>query len=199
MIRTLYAGFLALSLGVAAQAAEINVAQGATVTLASGSVNGAALSTLTDGNFLPEGNYWQTNTVWWNGTGPTLKIDLGQSYSIDGAIVQADNNDSYLLTYSNDGTTWSIFWAVPFADNGGGLATRPNSNQSTIQSLPSVTARYFEFSAVAGDNDYSVSEIQLFETPSTPTSAPEPASLGLLGGSLAGLAWLLRRKRARNF
>jgi hypothetical protein len=175
-----------------APAAIVNVALGASAT-GSGSLNGAALSTLTDGVFLAENTNWQAGTVWWTGTEPSITIDLGTNYSIMGAIVQADNTDAYLLEYQSSlGGPWSTLWIVPVMLNGGGMATRPATDQSTYQPIVPTDVRAVRFSAAEGDSLFSVSEIQLFME----DSVPEPAAWVLLASGLSGILLARRRRRA---
>src|SRR5437588_738981 len=85
-------------------AGTINVALNQTVTVTAGAVSGVGLTTLVDGTFRPEGTTWTDGTVFWFGTATTIQVDLGAAYLIDGAIIQGDNNDTYLLEYFSG--TW---------------------------------------------------------------------------------------------
>ncbi len=191
-----------ICLGTIALAGTVNVAQNKPVT-SSGTFGSSSslLQTIDDGVFLPENTQFQTGTVWWNGayttdpsTTPFLTIDLGQNYTIDGAIVQADNNDSYTLQYETAlGGKWQTLWNVPEQYNGGGMATRPNTNQKTQYALIPTSVRAVKFFANAGDGLYAVSEIQLYTTPAAVGNAPEPTTWALFGTGLAAL--LFRRLR----
>src|SRR5436189_573540 len=107
-----------MALASPAMAAPFDVTIGATVTATGAignSTNGAwadppaaALSTITDGLYVPEGTDWQTGTVWWNenpnaagAPSPALdniiEIDLNGLFLIDFLSIQADNNDSYAI------------------------------------------------------------------------------------------------------
>jgi hypothetical protein len=156
------------------------------VSIVSGSANGAALSTLTDGTFLPAGTQWQTGTVWWSGTGSMFEIGLGDVVTVSGAIVQADNNDTYRMWYRDMGTgLFQELWTIG-AVGGAGMRTRPNaSNDGEIFFFPaSVTTDAIRIAAIGGDGAYSLSELQVWST------IPAPGAMGLL--SLAGL---VRRRR----
>jgi hypothetical protein len=89
--------------------------------------------------------------------------------------IQADHNDVYQLDYSLDGVSWVEYGQFPTASSGGGLQTRtfqcntrPNLSQpcSATNHGPNFTARYVRVWAVSGDGDYSVSELQLYNTSS---------------------------------
>jgi len=185
---------LALILGVALLPAvgfgDTNVALGKTVTL-SGTSGGVA-SLVVDGNFMSRGTQWQIGSVWWYGTAAFVDIDLGASYNITSFIVQADDNDSYRVSYwHND--NWVSAWEVPNYDAyGWGLQTRPNpDNNSERYFLPTVRGTdKLRFTATGGDGSYSVSELQAYGAP-----VPLPGAVWLLGSGLLGLAgWRRFRK-----
>lgn len=188
---------VAVALGLTAniQGAEAaNVALGQPVVVTAGSVNGAPLSSLTDGNFLPRGTQWQTGTVWWNGKGTQLEVDLGGSFTLDGAIVQADDNDAYLLeVFDLAVDSWVSWWNVPNYDAfGWGIQTRPDVTDNTVwQALPPVLTNRLRFSATGEYGRYAVSEIQVRGSEAAPI--PTPALLpGLMG---MGAAALRKRKQ----
>jgi hypothetical protein len=197
------------------------VAQGAPVTIASGGSTitnpGTSLQVVTDGVFLPnETSYFapslsSTEAVEWIGaasgtltgsttpTGLVLDIDLGVNYTITGAIVQADDNDEYLLQYWDEASSsWQTLYDVPNLNEEGypgatGFMDRPTPGDDTLFApVGPVVTDEVQFSAVSGDGYYGVSEIQLQGTPVSAT--PEPGSLLLLGSGLVGLAGMMRRK-----
>jgi hypothetical protein len=118
--------------------------------------------------------------------------------------VQADNNDTYLVTTSTDGEHWTNAWAarsvgVP------GMQTRTSDTLN-------VNARYVRLSAEGGDSMYSVGEFELFPTTAamvgaqlkriTPPPPPPPAPFNthyLFVVAVAGLgAWMLHQARLGN-
>lgn len=185
-----FTAFAAASVAATTASAQfVNVALGREATVVAGSVNGSALSTLTDGAFLSRGTLWQENTVWWNGLEPTIEIDLGAQYNLGAAIVQADDNDAYRLLYWNaDSNSWDVLWDVPnFDEFGSGMQTRPNPEDDTAVFMfdAPVLTNKIRFVTISGDTSYSVSEIQVFTIP-----APGIAAATLTAGLLAS-----RRRR----
>jgi hypothetical protein len=139
----------------------------------------ADADTVADGRFLPESQCWDEGAVWWEDAAALRTGDMGASadrwielelagtYRLDGAIVQADDNDAYLLSYRNpESGSWSPLWTVPPA-YAFGMTTRPNPGDPTMmQALPiDVTTDAVRLEAGYGDGMYSVSEIQLFGEP----------------------------------
>lgn len=201
--KTLFALALGLLFTTSAFACPINVAEGADVTLhgtfgvlRDGSgwahYDPADASTLTDGEFLPQSTLWNDGSVWWDeaveaSADNWIEIDLGMVYELVGFIVQADDNDAYLLEYW-DGTTWLTAWDIP-AVGGWGDQTRPDPLDNTaIYELgtPISTDRLRFTGVFANDEYYSVTEIQAF-------AMPEPGTLALLGIGLIAMALVRRR------
>ena len=179
-------------------------------------INGAAqitnpstsLSVIDNGVFLPESTGYGSSTaianaVEWTttdgqpvgaGNAPTtLEIDLGGFFAISGAIMQADNNDSYLLQYRDPSTNaWLTLWTVPGVV-GFGFTTRPNADQTTFQSLSPVVTDAVRISAITGDTALGVSELQLN---GTAVPEPSPSTLIALGAILNfGIARLRKRSK----
>ena len=117
------------------------------------------VSRLTDGVYGNEGDEWLTDvTARFSSARSFVEYDLGAERELRCALVQADNNDVYILSASQDGETWKSLWRVG-AEAGAGMRLR---NQKL-----EVSARYVRLSATGGDALYSVSEIAVFaECPS---------------------------------
>ncbi|MCP5521273.1 MAG: hypothetical protein H7A46_06965 [Verrucomicrobiales bacterium] len=133
-------------------------------------------ATVTDGLFVPAGTVWYGGTIWWtegDSPGATVEIDLLGTFTIESLVVQADDNDAYLLEYYDpqDGL-WKTAWDVPNADfvngvNVFGMQTRPNPQDETEQYiLPApIIASALRFSGKVppqSDGAFSVSEIQAY-------------------------------------
>jgi hypothetical protein len=183
---------IAVSSQVFAGAGIQNLALGRDVSVAAGGANGAALSTLTDGLFVPAGTFWQSGTVWWSGTSTVLQIDLGGTVEVVGAVLQADNNDTYRMWYRDltTGSYLELWTAGPVG--GAGMRTRPNqSNNGEIFYLGnSVLTDSIRVGAIGGDGAYSLSEVQAWGV------IPAPGAVALFG--LAGTLLRQRRRRSRS-
>lgn len=157
-----------------------NLALGRDVSLVAGTANGAAPSTLTDGAFLAAGTHWQNGTVWWSGTATLLEIDLGGTVEVMGAVVQADNNDTYRMWYRDlVSGSYVELWTINPA-GGAGMRTRPNpgNNGEIFYFGSSVLTDSIRIGAIGGDGAYSLSEVQAWGV------VPAPGVMALL--ALAG-------------
>ncbi len=192
-----------------ANAVSYNVAEGKDVTLNGEFFTGGwccgdvpanqqdRANTLVDGVFLPQSHQWDQATVWWDAHRPNavnnyITINLGDTFNIESLIVQADDNDSYILEYW-DGDSWELTWDIPVV-GGWGMQTRPNkadNNERYILSSIIVTDA-LRFSGNTGDKYFSVSEIQAYGAP-----IPEPSTIFLLGFGLTVIMGF-RKKFRRN-
>lgn len=207
----LFAMFLAVSICGIANAIPYNVAEGASVSLNGADFFtggwGAGLTveagTVVDGIFFPRSTQWDQGAVWWDSTDGAeryLTIDLGGIFSIESFVVQADDNDAYILSYRDMiSNTWVTAWDIPNLDyigneNAWGLQTRPNPfddlERYVLAENIITDALRFEGSLNTADSLFSVSEIQAYGEP-----VPEPATIALLGLGIAGLAGYRKKFR----
>jgi len=142
-----------------------------------------AAETVTDGTFVSAQQCWDEGAVWWEEAAAEtswesgdlvaaadrwIEIELARTYTLREAVVQADNNDAYLLSYRDLETGgWLPLWTVPPAYSFG-MVTRPDPlDNGKRQALPMIVATdAVRLEAEFGDGTYSVSEVQLFGEPS---------------------------------
>ncbi|MBV72069.1 MAG: hypothetical protein CMH52_12145 [Myxococcales bacterium] len=114
------------------------------------------ITRLTNNTASSEGSPWNgvQSAIMANGQSQ-VTYDLGQSTQISALSIQADNNDTYVVSASVDGKTYAPVWTVPKHPHSG-LRTRLTQGLSQ-------TARYLRFEPGAeGDGSYSISEIQAY-------------------------------------
>jgi hypothetical protein len=136
---------------------------------------------LADGALSPTGDYWDTALTTIIPPDAQVTIDLGQPVAIGAAMIQADNNDVYLLQGSMDGQSYFTVWAAPPV-RGSGMRMRTTDRLSA-------TARYLKLSASGGDGVYSVSELQVYTR--APAAWPEPPSGGASAETSPLPPWIL--------
>jgi hypothetical protein len=156
----------------------------------------AAANAITNGSFLPLGNQWNTNTVFWTNPSAYLQVNLNGSYNISNIVLEADNNDLYQVSYLHNGTWTTLGNLSPTI--GGAV----NSNGTITQTSTigwglglngigqSITASAFRIQAVGGDNYYGVGQFQAY---GAAAPVPEPSTSALMAVGLLGLAFLRRR------
>jgi hypothetical protein len=196
------ASLLATALvAIAPLAGATNVAGGAAVTTSGpgfGNSDGwccgalASPSTVTDGLTLPTGQQWNTGTVFWSGDGKdtvdTLTITLAGAATVNQLFLQADNNDSYAVSYLGLDSAWHSLVSIdPNSDSSWGLG-------DNTASFSAITATAFQIQA-SGDGAYSVAEFQA--TGDFLPAVPEPTSTMLMLAGMGALALLARRRSAR--
>ena len=72
---------------------------------------------LIDGIFPAHQSHWQDATnVWWNGNAPQFTFDYGDVFLIEDIILSVDNNDSYLIESSLDGSSWDPLFEIMVGD-----------------------------------------------------------------------------------
>ncbi|HOP03948.1 MAG TPA: hypothetical protein PL017_09155 [Tenuifilaceae bacterium] len=123
---------------------------------------------ITDGIIAQNGQAWDGETcVSWSGF-CSFTLDLGSIHEVTGIIVSLDNNDSYQIDWSQDG---SSFQKLTIIDKTFGIDAWGMDTFSTLKghesfisqvSFQPVKARFLKIYATEGDDSYSVSELQIF-------------------------------------
>ena len=109
----------------------------------------------TDGVAPNEGDTWNTSlTAVMAGRAASLTWDLGEPTTLDAFLLQGDNNDTYTISVSDDGKTFTPLWVVPQTPQPG-MRTRLHQGANA-------QARYVRVYQASGDNAYSLGEVQAF-------------------------------------
>ncbi len=157
---------------------------------------------LTDSLLSNEGDSWLTDlTSRFSSATSFVEYDLGQVQPLRCVLVQADNNDVYFLSGSQDGRNWQPLWRVG-AESGAGMRVRSTKLETSV--------RYLRLSATGGDALYSVGEIAVYSECPVPWPADLPRARGvpvgdstdvkvLLFGALAGIFVLFHRRSASKW
>lgn len=110
---------------------------------------------LTDGQIpLPGSPYDGEHSALFTGKHPEATFDLGEERTIHAVFFQADNNDSYLISISDDGKTFKPAFIGPTAPNAG--------MQSRIGQGFEWHTRFVRIQPKEGDGKYAVSELGLY-------------------------------------
>lgn len=149
----------------------------------------SSLATVTDGAFLPDGQQWNSNTVFWNGTagGDTnnfIVISLASRSNVNQLTLQADNNDDYLIQFRNSSQQWQDLATISPHRSWGmdkGYATLGTPIQTDA----------FRIRSIGGDGYYSVSE---FQAMGNVVAVPEPETYGMMLAGLSVLGVIARRR-----
>ena len=124
---------------------------GATPTTSRGVSHAARM---TDGIIAVEGDFWRTDLTGVIAGGGFAVWDLGRVQEIHCGVLQGDNNDTYELTGSEDGATFTPLWSgVPIGKPGMQLRLDQHIDKK---------ARYVRLTARGGDGSYSVGELALY-------------------------------------
>lgn len=120
---------------------------------------------LTDGWMVPDGLPFSVpEAAQMRGLRPFVTWDLGSVVTLRSATLQVDNNDTYRLSTSLDGTTFEPWWlSAPV--RGSGLTERAAKPAERL-------ARYVRFEAVRGDSIYAATEVRAYCH--SPTAWPPP-------------------------
>lgn len=110
---------------------------------------------LTDGVLALEGSApTSVDATRLAGMRPFVEWDLGEPEHITAAAVQADNNDVYRITASNDGTHYEPVWTAESVHE-------PGLRERLAQNL-NATGRFVRFEALAGDQVFAATEVRVY-------------------------------------
>jgi hypothetical protein len=181
------AGVLPVVDASAGPAIEGNLLKKALLKAAPGATR---VEVLRDDMMVFEGDDWNTQWTTILDANGYIEFDLGADAPIAAAMVQADNNEDYLLSGSDDGVNWRLLWRASL-DPLPGMRTRIGKNLNGH-------ARYLRLTAEGGDKMYSMGELRVYPDVSLldvdrlprrpPPERPEPRfdagwllTLGLIG------------------
>jgi hypothetical protein len=110
---------------------------------------------LTDDVVAADGDAWTTDlSARFSSRAAYVEYDLGESREISSALLQADNNDEYVVTLSEDGESYSPLWSAPPITDGG--------QRMRLTTKLAGKGRYVRLLPAEGDGHFSVTELQLF-------------------------------------
>jgi hypothetical protein len=192
---------LALAAEDAGPGSTPSVLRNATVRTNQGAPEVARMS---DGTAPVDGDVWDSQWTAKFAAGGVIEWDLGGPRHLEVMRLQADNNDTYLVATSLDGSSWTQGW-VARSVGVPGMQTRTSDTLN-------LEARYVRLTAQGGDSKYSIGEFEIFQTTAdmvgaqlkriTPPPPPPPAPFNtgyLLVIAVAGAAaWVLQRARLEN-
>lgn len=112
----------------------------------------------------------------WIGTDTEVIFDYGETVLISDLLIAADNNDTYLIEYSLDGSSYQTAFEFLGTDgeNIGGLdllttissfptfPTNPSIAAFVGRDFPDVSARFLRVTSTAGDFGKAIGEFQAF-------------------------------------
>ncbi|MFT3842627.1 MAG: discoidin domain-containing protein [Myxococcaceae bacterium] len=111
------------------------------------------LRAITDGVVGVEGSGWSSPEAAQTTQNKGVTWDLGARVEVDKVAVQADNNEEWVLSASDDGKAFHELWRGPAVD-APGLQTRSASIDGA--------GRYFRLTGEKGDGKQGVAELELF-------------------------------------
>jgi hypothetical protein len=112
---------------------------------------------MTDGRAPEPGDNWESQYTSKIPPDGSVTWDFGVPTDFDGAWIQADNNDVYILATSNDGVNFYPVWEAITFDMAPGMQARWSTSPLHAN------GRFLRLTARGGDNMYSVGEIAVFK------------------------------------
>lgn len=138
---------------------------------------------LIDGQSPPEGSAWNSeHNIFWQRTDTYFILDLGGNFTVFGLLLQVDGNDGYNIDCSLDGIDYIPL--VQIREDHGDIVAGMDT-MSTVPGDPHfvadlefepVSTRFIKVTAVGGDTQFALSEIQVFGERGAGTEAPEEES-----------------------
>ena len=132
---------------------------------------------VTDGKAVEDGAVWDgPAAVKLESTSGSLTYDLGKPTAVGALFLQADANDTYKISGSSDGQTFTLLvQAANVVDRGHGMRSRAMQIEPT-------TVRYLRVGEGDGDGAYSISEFAAYchaPTPFPPVFATVEAPMAV--------------------
>lgn len=177
----------------------------ARVTRADGAPFAARLG---DGVASTDGDVWDNPRSAILAASGVIEWDLERVERIAALRIQADNNDRYIVSGSVDGARWTPIWVAQAVELPG-VQTRTSPEFGT-------EARFLRLTAEGGDSMYSITELEVFDSPAAlvgaqleriapppppPPAPPPPFDSGFLvvfavtGAIIAYFRWAIARNR----
>jgi hypothetical protein len=156
---------------------------------------------MNDGQATDPGDGWQSVLTSVMEKDGSVTWDLGATRDWEGAWIEADNNDVYMLSSSDDGQNFTTVWESSTVDNAG-MQIRTSTNVRGH-------GRFVKLTAKGGDGMFSVGELAIFATgpeakayvpnyvrnPATPQPQPFDGNWIVIAVVLAGIVVLVRRMK----
>jgi hypothetical protein len=162
-----------------AHAADVNVGFN---SVTGGNVTGVSFAY--DGAFPGAGQYWKTQTAYWYGTDKSILFEFDKTYSVNSFDISLDNNDSYSVQFSMDGSLWGS--TVSIGSGEGSVTGGMDRFQRSVTPTMANFARVF---ATRGDNMYSVGELKIT------AAVPEPETYAMFLAGIGLMGAIARRKK----
>lgn len=119
-----------------------------------------------DGQLVEEKIPGGKGCVLWKDTEAFFVMDLGREFAVTGVLIEADDNDDYIIEYSLDGEEYFplVTFASGLGETGAGMDIMSNIAGHPHSVLPpqteAVQARYIRLSAQGGDQAFALAEMQ---------------------------------------
>jgi hypothetical protein len=160
---------------------------------------------MTDGKAPEPGDNWQSEYTTVIPADGSVTWDFGVPTDFDGAWIQADNNDIYGLSTSDDGVNFTKVWETLTFDMGAGMQARWSTSPLHAH------GRYVRLTARGGDGMFSVGELAVFKDfasakpylPSYVRNVVQPpppcdGNWAVIAAVLFGVVFLVRRLKPQD-